>query len=155
MLHMATAEGDLPVSLFFKKPIYLFLFVIAVGIATTFGGCAASVYWLETISYKSMWSENSHILNARLLEPFFLLGMGISTLCAVSVSIFVSMRTRQQDLVNYRRERDIQRKANAAEAASAAKSVLLARISQNSRSPITSIIGVCEMLWAGQVFPAQ
>ncbi len=99
--------------------------------------------------YADAWSVLRPVVSGGVL----ILGTVASSLLFVLVRMLCAARRRQARLTNLgddlrRRDREIEHRRALAEAASAAKSDLLARTSHNMRSPLTSILGITEVLLA-------
>lgn len=99
--------------------------------------------------YADAWSVLRPVVSGGVL----ILGTLASSLLFVLVRMLCAAKRRQERLTKLgddlrRRDREIELRRALAEAASAAKSDLLARTSHNMRSPLTSILGITEVLLA-------
>lgn len=132
--------------------------VLAVCVVSTMRLSALIFARLESIIHQA--GMQMHLVSS--LPAIYATLVLISVLFSITLAIgtYLALRARrikiqyQQFASELRqRERNIRRETAAAQASSAAKSELLQRISHNIRSPITSIMGICELLSSGQLSP--
>ncbi len=141
-----------------KSLLCLPLVVLVMCVALTMGLSAWILAWLESIVLEA----GAQMQLVSSLPAIYATLVFISVLFSITLAIgtYLALRARRikvqyQQFANElkQRERNIRRETAAAQASSAAKSELLQRISHNIRSPITSIMGICELLSSGHLSP--